>query len=50
VLKSCAIDEGMVLRHRFSGTGVKPLQAAAFKRCSGERWRKKAPRGYLGQV
>jgi len=26
------------------------FSAAAFKRCSGERWRKKAPRGYLGQV
>jgi len=43
------IDEGMALRHRLSGAGVKPLQAAAFKRCGGERW-SKAPRVYLGQV
>lgn len=49
VLRSCITDEGMALRHRFSGTGVKPLQAATLKRCGSERWGK-APGDYLGQV
>jgi hypothetical protein len=42
-------DEGMALRHRFSGIGVKPLQAAAFKRCGSEHW-SKVTRDYLVQV